>query len=172
MIRDAGPADAGAIAAIYNHAVRETTALWSEGETDAVERAAWIAERQRDGWPVVVAVDAAGGVLGYGSYGPFRARSCYRLTVEHSVYVVPEAQGRGLGRALMAELIARARAAGLHVMVGAVDAANRPSLALHRAMGFAEVGLMPQVGRKFGRWLDLALVQLVLDEGDGDVTQS
>lgn len=163
QVRDATPEDAAAIAAIYNHAVRTTTAIWNETEVDAANRAAWIADRQGGGFAVIVA-EEAGTVLGYGAFGPFRAFDGFRLTVEHSVYVAPGAQGRGIGRTILSALIGRARGQGRHVMVGAIEAGNAASLGLHRALGFAETGRMPQVGQKFGRWLDLVLMQIVLDD--------
>lgn len=163
MIRDATPADAPSIAAIYNDAVRHSTAIWNEIEVDAANRVDWMAARQAAGLPVLV-LDEGGGVAGYASYGPFRAFDGYRGTVEHSVYIRADLRGGGRGRALMEALIARARGAGLHVMVGAVEAGNAGSIALHERLGFRRVGLMPQVGQKFDRWLDLALLQLVLDD--------
>ena len=99
----------------------------------------------------------------YGSWGSFRAYPAYKYTVEHSVYVHPLHRGRGLGQQLMELLIAEARQRGyVHVLVGAIDAANAGSIALHKRLGFESVGLMPQVGFKFGRWLDLAFYQLTL----------
>ncbi|MFD2172804.1 GNAT family N-acetyltransferase [Rhodobacter lacus] len=163
MIRPATPLDAAAIAAIYNAAVRETTAIWNTTEVDAADRADWIAARAASGLPVLV-FEAAGAVLGYATYGPFRPQDGFCATVEHSVYLAAEARGAGRGAALMAALIAHARGAGVHVMVAAIDASNAPSMRLHERLGFAQVGVMPQVGQKFGRWLDLALLQLVLDE--------
>lgn len=165
QIRDAVAADAAAIAAIYNHAVCETTAIWNEVEVDAANRAAWIAERQGAGFAVLAAEDA-GEVLGYAAYGPWRAFDGFRQTVEHSVYVAQGAQGRGLGRKLLAALIDRARASDLHVMVAGIEAGNMGSLRLHAALGFELVAMMPQVGQKFGRWLDLAFLQLKLDDRD------
>lgn len=163
MIRDATPADAGAIAAIYNHAVEHTTAVWNEVTVDAANRLRWMEDRQGAGFAVLVAVE--GDVIaGYGAYGAFRAFDGYRLTVEHSVYVAPDAQGRGLGRAILSALMDRAARAGFHAMIGAIESGNTGSLALHRALGFAEVGRLPQVGQKFGRWLDLTLMQKLLDE--------
>ncbi|MBA85088.1 GNAT family N-acetyltransferase [Thalassobius sp. S69A] len=162
MIRSATPADAPAIAAIYNHAVTHTTAIWNDATVDSANRTAWIQARQNAGMPVLVW--DRGGVCGYASYGPWRAFDGYRLTVEHSVYVAPQAQGGGIGRALMQALIARARADGLHVMVAGIEAQNTASIALHERLGFAQTGIMPQVGQKFGRWLDLAFLQLVLDD--------
>ncbi len=163
MIRPATPADAPELAAIYNDAVRNTTAIWNEVEIDAQNRIDWIAARQAAGLPVLVLVEA-GAVAGYASYGPFRAFDGYRGTVEHSVYIRSDLRGGGRGRALMQALIAEARAAGFHVLVGAIEAGNAASIALHEKLGFTHVGQMPQVGQKFGKWLDLALMQLMLDD--------
>jgi L-amino acid N-acyltransferase YncA len=162
QIRDAAAADAAGIAAIYNDAVERSTAIWNEILVDAPNRAAWIAARQAAGFPVLAAAEG-GEILGYASFGDFRAFDGYRLTVEHSVYVRGDARGRGLGRALLAAVIERARASGKHAMVAAIEAGNAPSIRLHEDLGFVHVGLMPQVGTKFGRWLDLALLQLTLD---------
>lgn len=163
MIRDATHEDAEAIAAIYNDAVVNTTAIWNEIAVDAANRQAWILARQQAGLPVLV-VQIEGQVAGYSSYGPWRAFDGYRATVEHSVYVDPAFRGRGLGRALMQALIAYARAAEVHVMIAAIEAGNAPSIALHRDLGFSAPQILPQVGQKFGRWLDLAFMQLQLDE--------
>lgn len=162
-IRDAGPADAPAIAAIYNDAVVNTTAIWNEHQVDAADRLAWLTERQGQGYPVLVAVDALGDVVGYASFGDWRAWDGYRNTVEHSVYVRVDQRGAGIGKALMLALIDRARAIGKHVMVAGIEAGNIGSIRLHERLGFAQVGLLPQVGMKFGRWLDLAFLQLTLD---------
>lgn len=162
MIRDATQADADSIAAIYNDAVRHTTAIWNEVEVTAANRVDWMRARQEAGLPVLVLLEA-GRVAGYASFGPFRAFDGYRGTVEHSVYVRADLRGGGRGGQLMQALIARARAGGFHVMVGAIEAGNTASIALHRRLGFEEVGVMPEVGQKFGRWLDLALLQLRLD---------
>lgn len=164
-IRDAGPQDAEAIAAIYNDAVAHTTAVWNDRQVDAENRRAWMSERQRAGYPVLVATNDDGAVLGYASFGDWRAFDGYRHTVEHSVYVRADQRGAGLGRALMLALIARARALGKHVMVAAIEAGNTGSIRLHETLGFEQVGLMREVGTKFGTWLDLAFLQLVLDPG-------
>ncbi|MBN2741425.1 MAG: N-acetyltransferase [Rhodobacteraceae bacterium] len=163
MIRDAKPDDAVAIAEIYNDAVRNTTAIWNEIEVDAQNRRNWIAERQGSGYPVLV-WDQGGKAVGYASFGPFRPHDGYHLSVEHSVYVHRDHRAGGKGAQMMEALIARARKSGFHVMIAAVDAANTGSVRLHERLGFAHVGMMPQVGKKFGRWLDLALLQLVLDD--------
>lgn len=162
-LRDAVAADAAAILAIYNHAVRATTAIWNSIESDLAGREAWLAERATAGFPVLVA-EIDGMVAGYASYGHFRAWPGYRFTVEHSVYVADGAQGRGVGRALLEALIARARDAGKHAMIAGVEAGNTASIALHSSLGFREVGRLPQVGAKFDRWLDLVFLQLTLDD--------
>lgn len=163
-IREAEERDLPAITAIHNDAVARSTAIWNDTVVDLADRAAWLAGRRAAGFPVIVAADAADAVLGYASYGPFRPHDGYRHTVEHSVYVHEDERGRGLGRVLMSAIIERARAEGRHVMVAGVDAGNAASIALHERLGFERTGLLPQVGVKFGRWLDLALLQLVLDE--------
>ena len=163
-LRDAGPDDAAGIAAIYNDAVAHGTAIWNERLVDAADRSAWLGMRQREGWPVLVAVDAAGQVLGYASYAAFRAFDGYRHTVEHSVYVRADCRGFGLGRLLLLALVERARAQGKHAMVAAIEAGNLASLRLHERCGFEPAGTLRQVGTKFGRWLDLAFMQLLLDD--------
>jgi L-amino acid N-acyltransferase len=162
-IRDATPDDIGGITAIYNDAVLHTTAIWNETTVDAANRQAWLADRERAGYPVLVAVDATGGVSGYASFGDWRPFEGYRHTVEHSVYVRADQRGKGVGEALMTSLIGRARAIGKHVMVAGIEAENAVSIQLHEKLGFEPVGRLPQVGAKFGRWLDLAFLQLTLD---------
>jgi L-amino acid N-acyltransferase len=159
-IRPATEADLPAILAIYNDAVTKTTAIWNEAPSTLDSRRVWFAERRKGGFPVLVA--DADGVSGYGTFGQFRPFEGYRHTVEHSVYVLDEAQGKGLGRMLLAALIEEARRMGKRVMIGAIDASNYASLALHETMGFEEAGRLPGVGEKFGQRLDLVLVQLTL----------
>jgi phosphinothricin acetyltransferase len=163
IIRDASEADLPGILAIYNDAVEHTTAIWNETRVDLANRRDWLAERTAAGFPVLVALNDAGEVLGYASYGTWRSIEGFRHTVEHSVYVRGDQRGQGLGPALMQALIQRARAAGLHVMVAAIEAENAASIRLHQRLGFVVTGQMPQVGRKFGRWLDLTFMQLILE---------
>lgn len=162
-LRDAESADLDTITEIHNHAVVHTTAIWNEDAVDRADRAAWLADRTARGYPVIVAADETG-VVGYASYAQWRPHSGYRHTVEHSVYVRGDQQGRGIGTTLMTALIERARADGMHVMIGGIESGNTASIALHERLGFREVGRMPQVGAKFGRWLDLSMLQLVLDD--------
>lgn len=162
-LRDAENADLDTITEIHNHAVVHTTAIWNEDAVDRADRAAWLADRTARGYPVIVAADETG-VVGYASYAQWRPHSGYRHTVEHSVYVRGDQRGRGIGKMLMTALIERARADGMHVMIGGIESGNAASIALHERLGFREVGRMPQVGAKFGRWLDLSMLQLVLDD--------
>lgn len=165
MIRNATPADISAITAIYNHAVLHTTSVWNDTPATEIQRLQWLRDRQEAGLPVIVAeIDSL--VAGYASYGPFRPFAGYKDTVEHSVYVDPAMHRRGLGRLLLEAIIARARENGAHVMVGGIAADNEGSIQLHLKLGFVQTGLMPQVGQKFGKWLDLALLQRVLDDRD------
>lgn len=160
-IRAARPADLPALLEIYNDAVVHTTASWDLLPWTPVEHAEWYAAKAEHGHPVMVA-DEVGDVLGYAAYGPFRPKAGYAGTMEHSVYVRPAQQGRGVGRALLVAIIEAARADGVHALIGGLSADNEVSLALHRSLGFVEVGRLPEVGRKFDRWLDLVLVQLIL----------
>jgi phosphinothricin acetyltransferase len=162
-IRDAEAADIDGILAIYNDAVLHTTAIWNEAVVDAANRAAWMADRRRLGYPVLVAVDDDEQVAGFASFGDWRAWDGYRHTVEHSVYVRRDRRGGGVGRALLQGLIGRARALGKHVMVAGIEAGNAGSIRLHEALGFEPAGVLRQVGTKFGQWLDLAFLQLRLD---------
>ena len=161
-IKAAGEEHLPGIMAIYNHAVENTTAIWNDAVADLENRRDWWRGRVDAGFPVLVAAEGEA-VLGYASYGPFRAFAGYRLTVEHSVYVAEAARRGGVGMALLKALEAEARRAYLHVMIGGIAAENEPSLALHRKLGFGETGRMPEVGRKFGRYLDLVFMQKILD---------
>ncbi|RYC33711.1 N-acetyltransferase family protein [Lichenibacterium minor] len=162
VVRDAREDDLPAILAIHNHVVATSTAHYNFTPADLADRRALVLGRQSAGLPFLVAADGDA-VAGYASFGPFRPQDGFGRTVEHMVYVAPEFQRRGVAALLLAALIARARALGLHVMLGALDAANEASIALHARMGFAKVGLMPQAGYKFGRYLDLLWMQIVLD---------
>ncbi|MGQ9365949.1 GNAT family N-acetyltransferase [Azospirillum sp. A39] len=162
-LRDAGADDLAAMLAIYNDAVVNTTAVYDETPRGEEAQARWFAAKREQGLPVLVAADADGTVCGFASYGPFRPWPGFRHTVENSLYVAPAQRGRGIGRHLLTALIGRARAAGgLHAMVAGIDADNAVSLRLHAALGFVEVARMPEVGRKFDRWLDLVFLQLML----------
>jgi len=162
LIRDADAADLAAILDIYNEVIANTTAVYSEQPVTLEERRAWRQARLDLGCPVIVAVDGSD-IAGFASFGDFRAWPCYRLTVEHSVHVRADRRGRGIGKALVAELLARAARLGKHVMIAGIDADNAASLAMHAHLGFERVAHLREVGRKFGRWLDLVLLQRFVD---------
>lgn len=161
LVRRAGEPDLGAILAITNDAISNGTALWTTTPATLEARRAWAAERTGQGFPVLVA-ERQGSVQGFGSYGPFRPHEGYHHTVEHSLYVRAEARGSGVGRALLAALVEHARRAGKHVMVGGIEAGNAASIALHAGAGFSAAATLPEVGRKFDRWLDLVFMYKLL----------
>lgn len=164
LLRDATEQDLAALLEIHNDAVRTLKAIWTDREETLESRGAWFKARKDAGLPIIVAENGNGRVVGYGSFGPYREKEGYRLTVEHSVYVLPEARGLGAGRALLERLIEIAREDGYHVLVAAIDGENTGSVALHEKCGFQMTGRLPQVGVKFGDWLDLVLMTLVLDD--------
>ena len=161
-IRDATEADLPAILAIHNDAVLHGTAIWSVHPVDLANRRAVLADRAARGFPFLIA-DQGGAVAGYASFGDFRPHDGYFKTVEHSIYVHPDHQRQGVASRLLPALVEDARRLGKHVMVGGVDATNEASIRLHERFGFVETGRMPQVGFKFGRYLDLLWLQKILD---------
>jgi phosphinothricin acetyltransferase len=160
-VRDAGEADLPGLLAIYNEVIENSTAVFSDRQVTLEDRAQWLAARQRDGFPVLVAVDA-GAVVAFGSFGAFRAWPGYRFTVEHSVHVRAERRGEGIGTTVLEALIERAAALGLHAMIAGVEAENAASIRLHERLGFSVVARLPEVAWKFDRWLDLVFVQRLL----------
>lgn len=157
----------GNILEIINDSILTSTALYDYTPWTQQTMRDWFALKREKGFPVLGVVerteDGSERFLGFGSYGVFRIRPAYKYTVEHSLYVHKDHRGRGIGKLILRELISAARARGVHVMVGAIDAANQTSKTMHANMGFAHVGHMPEVGFKFGRWLNLDLYQLTLD---------
>lgn len=165
IIRDARVGDAAAITALYNATIKTTTTAWTETLQTEAERLEWLDHQQAGGFPVLVA-EVDGDVVGFTAYEHFRGAGKwpgYRFTVEHSVHVSEAQWGTGVGRALIEHLVDHARAAGLHVMVAAIDGANTGSIEFHRRLGFVEVARMPEIGHKFGMWLDLVLMQRILE---------
>lgn len=154
---------AQAILAIFNEAIVTSTALYDYRPRPPESMEAWFAAKDKGGFPVLGFEDEAGTLLAFGSYGTFRAWPAYKYTVEHSVYVHPDHRGQGLGLKVMQALIEAARLRDVHALVGAIDAGNAASRALHERLGFSHVGTLPQVGFKFGRWLDLVFYQLLLE---------
>lgn len=170
-IRRATWDDASAVTAIRIDAIEHSLALWIEAPPTAEQNRAWIAGHLERG-ALLVAVEAgpeeaeaarsAGAVLGFASYDPLRPYSGYARTVEDSIYLTARAQGRGLGTTLLERLIQEATDAGMHSMVGNIEAGNTASITLHERLGFREVGRMPEAGWKAGRWLDLVIMQRML----------
>ncbi|WP_374398702.1 N-acetyltransferase family protein [Niveibacterium sp.] len=154
---------ADAILAIFNEAIVNSTALYDYTPRPPESMVTWFETKRKGGFPVLGIEDTEGRLLAFGSYGTFRAWPAYKYSVEHSVYVHKDHRGKGLGPEVMQALIAAARRNGVHAMIGGIDAANTGSIALHQRLGFKHVGTLPEVGFKFGRWLDLAFYQLLLD---------
>lgn len=165
-VRLADSSDIEAIRAIYAHHVLNGLASFETDPPDSAEMSRRHAQINEAGFPYLVAVNA-GSVIGYAYASPFRTRAAYRFTVEDSVYVAPEFQGRGAGRMLLTELIRRCTAQGLHQMLAVIgDSGNLSSIGVHRACGFEHVGVMTQIGRKFDRWVDVVIMQRALSAGD------
>jgi L-amino acid N-acyltransferase YncA len=154
---------AGAILAILNDAIVHSTALYDYKPRSAESMLSWFAAKRNGGFPVIGMEDDAGQLQGFASYGSFRAWPAYKYTVEHSIYIHKDHRGHGLGRLLLEELVAQARRHDVHVMVAGIDATNAASVALHERLGFQHAGTIRQAGFKFGRWLDLAFYQRILD---------
>ena len=163
VIRAAGETDLEAITAIYNHSVLTETASWDDQTVSLENRRQWLVEHATDPYVTLVA-ELDGRVVGYAAYGQFRPKAGWSLTAEHSIYLTSEVKGRGIGTQLLTALLGAAADRGIHVMVGVLSADNEVSLRLHQRLGFVETARMPQVGKKFGRWLDAVMVQRVLDE--------
>ena len=157
-LRTARPSDAPAIAALHNRIIRDTAVTFTTQERTPEAVARQIAESI----PAFLVAETAGRLAGFATYGPFRAGPGYAASCEHTVILDDAARGRGLGRALMTRLMQIAAAEGKHVMVAGISGANPGAVAFHAALGFEEVGRMPEVGRKAGQWLDLILMQRLL----------
>jgi L-amino acid N-acyltransferase YncA len=161
VVRDATDGDFETITAIYNEVLLNSTAIYRDEPVDEAERVFLWKSRLAQGYPTLVACDGES-LVGYASFGDFRTGFGYRFTVEHTVHVRADWRGRGTGAALMGALIPRAAALGKHVMVGGIDADNKGSLLFHERLGFERVAHFKEVGFKFGRFLDLVLVQLMI----------
>jgi phosphinothricin acetyltransferase len=153
---------AEAILAIFNEAILHSTALYDYKPRTREMMAAWFETKAKGNFPVIGIENEAGELMGFGSYGTFRAWPAYKYSVEHSVYVDARFRGKGVGKRLLLEMIAAAQSQGYHLLVGGIDAANTVSIRLHERLGFNHCGTIRQAGFKFGRWLDLAFYQLIL----------
>ena len=151
-----------AILAIFNDAIVNSTALYDYQPRTAESMVSWFEAKAKGRYPVIGVENEAGELMGFASYGPFRAWPAYKYSVEHSVYVDGRFRGQGVGRALLGAVILAAEKQDYHVMVGGIDATNAVSIKLHESLGFKSCGIVRHAGFKFGRWLDLAFYQLIL----------
>lgn len=167
IIRPSTLADVGPAQAIYAHHVRTGTASFELVPPDVDEMARRRALLVDKGLPWLVAADADGSLLGYAYAGPYRTRPAYDWTLEDSIYIRPDAQGQGVGKALLSRLTAECQDLGYRQMIAVIgDSANAGSIGLHRACGFSDVGVLKAVGWKFGRWIDSVLMQRPLGAGE------
>jgi L-amino acid N-acyltransferase len=162
IIRAAQKADVVGIRDIYNHVIATSTAVYTTEPRSLEDRITWFEDRAAKGFPVLVAEDC-GMIVGFATYGEWRGSwAGYLYTVEHTVHVIENRRGQGIGKALMVDLLQLCKMQGKHVMLGAVDAANTASLRFHETLGFERASHFKEVGRKFDRWLDLVFVQKTL----------
>jgi L-amino acid N-acyltransferase YncA len=157
----AGPEHAEGMRAIYNEAVETSTATFEMTPKTLPEQLEWIA-RHSGAYPALAALDDGGEVVGFGSLSPYRPRPAYSTTVEDSVYVSSGHRRRGIGRAILQELLGLAEVHGFHAVIARVAGGNDASVALHEACGFEVIGVEREVGRKFGRWLDVVCMERLL----------
>jgi phosphinothricin acetyltransferase len=160
-LRAAQESDAQAIAEIYNYEVENSTATFDLVPRSLEAQRDWITTRS-GAFSAIVAVDSVAGVIGFAALSTYRDRAGYRTTVENSVYVHRHHQQRGVGKLLLAALLDSARDSGFHTVIARIDSQSTGSLALHRSLGFVEVGVEREIGRKFGRWLDSIIMQRML----------
>lgn len=159
-IRDALVRDIPDMRAIYNHYVANSTVTFDEDPTTLAEMRTKFAQCRELGYPWLVAVSPSGQVLGYANVSPWKAKAAYRFTVENSIYLGAAATGKGIGTALMTELLDRAKTAGIKEVIAVIaDKGADASIAMHERFGFREIGRMGKVGFKFGRWLGTVLMQ-------------
>ncbi|MGJ3245825.1 MAG: N-acetyltransferase family protein [Elainellaceae cyanobacterium] len=164
-IRAATVDDLPSILEIYNDAIRNTTAVYSYDPVTLANRLEWFQTKQQHNYPVLVAEtdsETNARVIGFSSYGAFRAWDAYLHTVENSIYVHPNYRGQGVGKQLLSSLIEQANTQNIHVIVAGIDAVNQASIRLHQSFGFVQVAHFKEVGFKFDRWLDLVFMQLIL----------
>jgi L-amino acid N-acyltransferase len=154
--------DSEAIRAIYNREVLGSTVTFDLVARTPEDQVAWMDEHS-GAHPAVVAVSDKGQVCGFGSLSPWRPRPAYRTSVEDSVYVDPAFQGLGVGKGLLTELLRLADSHGFHAVLARIVGGHEASIGLHKACGFEVVGVEKEVGRKFGRWLDVVLMELLID---------
>lgn len=162
-IRPAKSEDLSQILTIVNHAIEHSTAIYDYEPRTLQMQQSWFADKALKNFPVLVA-DFGSEIVGFGTYGTFREKAAFNPTIEHSVYVKDGFQQQGIGKMLLTELISIATAQNYHVMIGCIDADNSSSIKFHQGFGFVSCGTIREVGFKFGRWLDMTLMQLNLKE--------
>jgi len=167
LIRPAQRGDCPGVLAIYNDAVLTTTATYDYEPRTLEHRQAWFDEHQRIGFPIFVAVNEMGRIVGWSALNRYHDRMGYRFTSENSVYVAADQRGLGLGKKLLEPLIEAAQTLGLRAIIAVIDGENAASIRLHARYGFEEVGRFKQVGFKFNRWLDVVYMELLLPEAGG-----
>jgi phosphinothricin acetyltransferase len=162
ILRKAEVADLEEILKINNHEILHSTINYDFEAKTLKEQTEWFNQKNLAGFPVLVAV-SDGKISGFATYGTFRPKPGYRFTVEHSVYLGENFRGKGIGTLLLKELITIAKESGIHTMIGGIDSSNKGSYLFHQKLGFKEVARFSEVGHKFGRWLDIIFMQLILD---------
>ncbi len=170
MIRYAKPDDLTSILEIYNEAILNTTAVYDYKPHTIEDRLSWYEKKVSDGFPVLV-FEVNNLVVGFATFGPFRAWPAYKYTIEHSVYVLKSHRGKHIGTELLKELIKIANAKGYATMVAGIDASNEGSRIMHEKLGFCHSGTIQRVGYKFGRWLDLSFYQYQLQGPDTPIEE-
>lgn len=161
IFREAALLDVPGILEIVNHEILHSTVLYEYEPRTLEQQTDWLESKQKDGWPIFVA-EHNEQIVGFGTYGPFRARAAYQKSVEHSAYVHKDFRGKTIGYQLMLNLIESAKQRGFHTMIAGIDSSNKGSVEFHRKFGFEIVGTFKEVGYKFDRWLDVTFMQLLL----------
>jgi L-amino acid N-acyltransferase len=161
-IRQAVEQDIPEMLAVYNDIILHTTAVYDYRPHTLEMRQAWFKTKQEQQFPVFVA-SAHGRLVGFSSIGPFRNWAAYKYSVENSIYVAADQRGQGIGKLLLSPLIEAAKTLNMHTIIAGIDATNEASIRLHQHFGFTETAHFKQVGYKFGKWLDLKFLQLILD---------
>jgi L-amino acid N-acyltransferase YncA len=167
-IRPATKADVPAILDIYNDAVLTTTATYDYEPRTLLHRMEWFEAHEKINFPIFVAETDAGRIVGWSALNRYHDRAGYRFTSENSIYIAADSRGQGIGKLLLAPLVESAKQLGLRAIIAVIDAENEASVKLHARFGFIEVGRFPKVGFKFGRWLDVAYMELLLPEPDAE----
>jgi len=162
ITRYAKDSDIPQLLEIYNDIILSTTAVFEYRPHTLEMRKQWFEAKREQGFPVIVA-EEENQIVGFSSFGPFRNWAAYKYSVENSVYVSSHNRGKGIGKLLLAPLIGEAKQLQMHTIIASIEATNETSLRLHTSLGFEEVAHFKQVGFKFGRWLDLKFLQLILN---------